>query len=122
MEDDLSDEAENAENDNEDLHTLIVQKYIDKPLLINKRKFDIRVFAMLTCFNGIIRGYYYEDGYLRTSSKEYSTSKLKNRFVHLTNDAIQKHCNDYGRFENGNKLTYKEFQDYIDKSESIPSH
>ena len=74
----------------EDQHTLIVQKYIDKPLLINKRKFDIRVYAMLVCSNGVTRGYFYEEGYIRTSSKEYSISnnKLKNKFVHLTNDAI----------------------------------
>lgn len=75
-----------------DMHSLIVQRYIDKPLLINKRKFDIRAFAMLTCTDGIARGYFYEDGYIRTSSKEFSiaNSKLKNKFVHLTNDAIQK--------------------------------
>jgi hypothetical protein len=95
----------------EELNTLIVQRYIDRPLLINKRKFDIRVYAMLVCNNGITRGYFYEEGYIRTSSKEYSTSinKLKNKFVHLTNDAIQKTSSDYGRFETGNKLTFKDF-------------
>jgi len=85
-------------------------------LLVNKRKFDIRVFAMLSSVNGNLRGYFYEEGYLRTSSKEYNLGKLKNRYVHLTNDAVQKNSNDYGKYENGNKLTYKEFQDFLDKS------
>lgn len=48
--------------------TCILQKYIEKPLLIKKRKFDIRVFAMLTCYNqGYVKGYFYNEGYLRTS-------------------------------------------------------
>lgn len=77
---------------------------------------------MLVCTNGVTRGYFYEEGYIRTSSKEYSISnnKLKNKFVHLTNDAIQKTSSDYGRFETGNKLTYKDFQDFIEKSDEIP--
>jgi hypothetical protein len=68
--------------------TLIIQKYIDRPLLINKRKFDIRIFALLTSVNGTLKGYFYNDGYLRTSSKEFTTDNLSNRFVHLTNDAV----------------------------------
>ena len=69
--------------------TVIVQKYIEKPLLVYKRKFDIRVFGLMTCVGGVLRGYFYEEGYLRTSSKEFSLKTLANRYVHLTNDAIQ---------------------------------
>jgi hypothetical protein len=46
------------------------------------------VYAMLTSVYGEIKGYFYEDGYLRTSSKEYSLNNIKNKYVHLTNDAI----------------------------------
>jgi len=34
--------------------------------------------------------------------------------IHLTNDAVQKKSEDYGRFESGNKLSYTEFQKYLD--------
>lgn len=34
--------------------------------------------------------------------------------IHLTNDAIQKKDDDYGKFENSNKLSYDDFQRYID--------
>lgn len=34
--------------------------------------------------------------------------------IHLTNDAVQKKSEDYGRFESGNKLSYAEFQKYLD--------
>ena len=90
-------------------HTNIIQKYIERPLLINNRKFDIRCYGMLTSVNGNMKGYFYEDGYIRTSCKEFSLDNLSNRFVHLTNDAVQKKSEDYGKFENGNKMSYQNF-------------
>jgi hypothetical protein len=67
--------------------TFIVQRYIDRPLLINRRKFDIRGYGLFTSTNGVQKGYFYEDGYLRMSSKEYNTNST-DVFIHLTNDAI----------------------------------
>jgi len=96
--------------------TCIVQKYIHNPLLIKQRKFDIRAFAFLSSINGNLKGYFYEEGYLRTSCKEFSLANLGNRMIHLTNDAVQKKAEDYGRFEPGNKLSYLDFQNYLDKN------
>ena len=92
----------------------IVQKYIENPFLINKRKFDIRCYSLITSINGVMQGYFYKDGYLRTSSSEFSLKDVKNLFIHLTNDAVQKHSGEYGKFENGNKMSYREFQKYIE--------
>ena len=83
--------------------------------MINKRKFDIRCYAMITSINGKIQGYFYLDGYLRTTSKEFTVKEISNPLIHLTNDAIQKHSSEYGKFENGNKLSYREFQRYLDQ-------
>lgn len=55
--------------------------------------------------NGNMQGYWYTDGYMRTTSREYNTKNEKNRMVHLTNDAVQKNSNDYGKFESGNKVS-----------------
>lgn len=96
--------------------TCIVQKYIHNPLLINRRKFDIRTYALITSHNGNLKAYLYEEGYLRTSSREYSINNLGNKLVHLTNDAVQKRSEDYGKFEPGNKLSFNEFQMFIDKN------
>lgn len=95
-------------------HTYIIQQYIERPLLIHKRKFDIRCYALITSINGVLQGYFYNEGYLRTASKEYNKKNLANKFIHLTNDAIQKRGEDYGKYESGNKLTYSEFQRYIE--------
>ena len=70
----------------------IIQKYCEKPLLYKNRKFDIRCFAITQTVNGNLQGYYYTDGYLRTSCREYNIKNVTNRLIHLTNDAVQKNC------------------------------
>ena len=46
---------------------------------------------------------------------EYPFDKM----THLTNDAIQKHSNLYGKFEAGNKMSYNDFQNYIGKTSNF---
>ena len=36
-----------------------------------------------------------------------------NKFIHLTNDAVQKNCSDYGKYESWNKLSFLDFQIYL---------
>jgi len=68
--------------------TAIIQKYIDYPLLVHKRKFDFRCYGLMTSINGSLKGYFFEDGYVRTSCKEFSHDDVGDKFIHLTNDAI----------------------------------
>ena len=49
--------------------SFVVQKYVEHPFLFNGRKFDIRVWAVVT---DDYRVYLYKHGYLRTSSAEYN--------------------------------------------------
>lgn len=59
---------------------------------------------------GTLRGWFYEEGYIRTSCKEFNLySGCDNAFMHLTNDAIQKQSSDYGKYEAGNKISYSDF-------------
>lgn len=53
---------------------------------------------MMTCVNGKFKGYWFEEGYLRTTSYEYNIKNCKDLYTHLTNDAIQKYSADYGKF------------------------
>lgn len=69
--------------------THIIQSYI-MPFLYCKRKFDIRCYIVISSINDIMKGYWYEEGYIRTSCKEFTLKNLANRMIHLTNDAVQK--------------------------------
>ena len=42
----------------------------------------------MTSVNGIRKCYWYEEGYIRTSSSIFTLNNLNNKMVHLTNDAI----------------------------------
>ena len=59
--------------------------------------------------HGRLNFYWYDEGYIRTSSQIYDISNLNDNFIHLTNDAIQKYGDNYGKYEEGNKLSYSEF-------------
>lgn len=95
--------------------TYIVQKYIENPFLIKQRKFDIRCFVLITTINGVMQGYFYTEGYIRTSSKIFSLQR-NSKFIHLTNDAIQKQSEEYGKFESNNKISFAEFEKYLSTS------
>jgi len=92
--------------------SFVVQKYIEQPLLINGRKFDIRVWVLLTHTHEF---YLFREGYVRTSSVEFNINEdnLNDKFVHLTNNAIQKDSGSYGLYENGNQLSFFDFRSYL---------
>ena len=69
---------------------------------------------MISRLHGRLRAYWFSEGYIRTSSFQYDIDEVGDELIHLTNDAIQKQVPDYGKYEEGNKLSYSEFQRYID--------
>ena len=94
--------------------SFVIQKYIEEPLLINERKFDIRMWMLVT---HEMNFYLFKEGYLRTSSKKYviDVENIDNKFVHLTNNAVQIHDQDYGKYEDGNQMSFNKFQKYLNK-------
>lgn len=79
--------------------------YLDRPFLYQGRKFDIRHYMLITNMYGVMRAYWYLDGYIRTSSYEFNIDNFDPE-IHLTNDAIQKKYSEYGRYEPYNKISY----------------
>jgi len=94
----------------------VAQKYIEKPLLYYGRKFDIRVWVLVTAKMEV---FFYRTPYMRTSSNEYVTDAFDN-YIHLTNNCLQKHGDNFGRFESGNTLPLSSLQGYID--DAFPDH
>jgi len=50
---------------------------------------------------------------VRTSCREFTLDDVTDPFIHLTNDAIQQKSEDYGKFENGNKMSLQDFSKVI---------
>jgi len=93
-------------------NSFIIQKYIEQPALVKRRKFDIRVWVFVSHEMEV---FFFKEGYLRTSSHDYSNSKndLDDDYIHLTNNAIQKSCPTYGVHEDGNMISFDEFRKYL---------
>jgi hypothetical protein len=85
---------------------------LERPLLIKKRKFDIRLWV---CVTHDLKCHLFREGYIRMSSREYTLNvdQQSNPFVHLTNNAIQKGDKSYGKFEEANMLSFGEASDAL---------
>jgi len=69
----------------------IITKYISNPLLLEKRKFDLRVYLLVTGHDPL-KVYIYKESFARLSSDEYDLEldDLDNVFKHLTNVSVNK--------------------------------
>ena len=69
--------------------SMVVQRYIANPLLLDGFKFDLRLYVCVASFSPL-KAYIHRKGFARYSSAPYSREKdsLSNLFVHLTNSSI----------------------------------
>ena len=74
----------------------VVQRYIMNPLLIGGKKFDLRIYVLVTNYQPLTV-YLYREGFGRFTHQRYSSNldDLSNMFMHLTNVAIQKTSEKY---------------------------
>ncbi|CAG0883813.1 unnamed protein product [Darwinula stevensoni] len=92
----------------------VISRYIDNPLLIGGKKFDLRLYVLVTSYRPL-KAYLFRQGFCRFCTLKYDSSldELDNMFVHLTNVAIQKQGEEYnsihgGKWTVGNLLLYLE--------------
>lgn len=74
----------------------IISRYIDDPLLVGGKKFDMRLYVLVTSYRPL-KAYLYRSGFCRFCVEQYTSdvAEFDNVFVHLTNVAIQKQADDY---------------------------
>ncbi|KAK3881167.1 hypothetical protein Pcinc_014373 [Petrolisthes cinctipes] len=99
--------------------TVVVQRYISRPYLINDTKFDMRIYVLVTSFHPL-RIFLYQDGLVRFASVQYNnaSTSLSDRYMHLTNYSVNKSSSSYthnvdaGQCQ-GHKWTLKSLWGYL---------
>ena len=90
---------------------ILIQKYIENPLLYKGRKCDMRIWVLLT---HQMKVFLFKEGHLKTCSVEYNINS-QDAFTHITNYSFQKYNSNFQKFEKGNEVPFYEFQKFIDK-------
>lgn len=91
----------------------VAQKYIMNPLLIGGKKFDLRIYALVTNYSPLTV-YLYRTGFARFTHHKFSTSleDIGNNYIHLTNVAIQKNSDNYDE-KTGGKWDLRSLKLYL---------
>ncbi|KAK6178634.1 hypothetical protein SNE40_011164 [Patella caerulea] len=100
----------------------IVQEYIDKPLLLDGYKFDLRVYVLVTSCDPL-RIFLLNDGLVRLCTEKYvppSDGNVGRLFMHLTNYSVNKHSETYEKsigVDTGSKRSIKYLNDHLRKND-----
>ncbi|CAD8195052.1 unnamed protein product [Paramecium octaurelia] len=109
----LDDLYQILDNVNKETMNYVAMKYIENPLIIKNRKFDIRQWILVTELVPL-KIYFYNECYVRFSAEEFDIDQFHNRFAHLTNNAIAKYSQKFHKSEiKGNMWTQDDFQQYL---------
>jgi hypothetical protein len=91
---------------------IMIQKYLEKPLLYQGRKFDIRIWVLFIT-NRENEVFIFKEGHLKASSLQYNPDS-DDLFIHLTNYSVQKYHSHFSELEIGNEIPFRDFQFELD--------
>ena len=102
----------------------LISKYVTNPHLINGKKYDLRIYVLVTGLKPL-KIYINKEGLARISAQKFSLNEenYDNIFVHLTNTGVNKKSKEYVyaqdfNSENANKLSLHTYQKYISKEKA----
>ena len=90
--------------------SVVAQRYVSDPFLIDGRKFDLRVYVLVTCADPL-RVFVYDDGLVRFCTNAYEAPDAKNLHdacMHLTNYAVNKNSENFVRAEDVDKAAARQ--------------
>ena len=87
----------------------LLSRYLDKPHLINNKKYDLRIYVLVTSFSPL-RFYIYYNGLVRFATEDYQKENLENIYIHITNYSINKNNLNYKSNQKNNQ-EIKEFEE-----------
>ncbi len=104
----------NANDNTQQAETYIVQKYLDRPFLVGGRKFDLRLYVLVTSYMPLTV-YLNRAGFARFSQFKFSMNpdEIDNNYIHLTNVAIQKTTIEYAENDKGCKWDLRQLKLYM---------
>ena len=105
------------DDDDDTVDSYIVQRYIEKPLLIGGRKSDMRIYVLVTSYEPL-NAWVYREGFVRFSGSRFTTDQIKDSFVHLTNVAIQKKAPEYNPNQ-GAKWPLRNIRRYLTEARGV---
>lgn len=89
----------------------IVQRYIHDPLLIGNKKFDLRIYVLVTSHSPLTI-YLYRSGFARFTHYRYELNDINNLEGHVTNVFYQKNSDNYDE-EKGGKYQLDKLRLYM---------
>ncbi|XP_041050067.1 tubulin polyglutamylase TTLL11 isoform X1 [Carcharodon carcharias] len=95
----------------------VVQEYVSKPLLIDKLKFDIRLYVLLKSLEPL-EIYIAKDGLSRFCTEPYQEPNIKNFhrvFMHLTNYSLNVHSGNFIHSDSVNTGSKRTFSSIVAK-------
>ena len=97
------------------VYKVLIQKYLESPLLYMERKFDMRIWILFTYMRGRIECFMFKEGHLKISSLKY-TLNSNDLYIHLTNYTVQKYNAEFAKIAEGNEIPYDDLQKQINKN------
>jgi len=80
-----------------DNNDFVVQEYVDNPLLLDQKKFDLRIYVLVSKLDPL-ECYYCNEGLVRLCTQPYTKPTIKNSkemCMHLTNYSMNKNSELY---------------------------